>query len=190
MEEEPACSCACIDSVGQAGEVDLPRTKLRREVHQLPNGPAQTIQLPDNQRVAGAQKRQRVCQTRPITAPATGMIRENPLATGARQRIDLEIQALVGGRDAGVANEHAGIGSNLIRTAKCAPLISRHGFRTPHVQVSRGRAVRVKRGPTNLRFSDSCERGGLAQRRRESRPGLLPRRVMGWTPPDGIYVPE
>lgn len=53
--------------------------------------------------------RQRARQARPITAPAAGMVREDPPAPRARQRIKLEIQALVGGLDTGVANEHAAI---------------------------------------------------------------------------------
>jgi hypothetical protein len=51
--------------------------------------------------------RQSFSEAGPICSCARHLIREDPLAPGLFQRVALQVEILVCGRDAGVADEHA-----------------------------------------------------------------------------------
>jgi hypothetical protein len=74
-------------------------------VDQVPQRAAQAVQLPDHQGVAGAQLVQQLLEGGPVGAGAAGRLGEHPIAAGAPQGVDLELGLLVGGGDAGIAEQ-------------------------------------------------------------------------------------
>jgi hypothetical protein len=67
--------------------------------------PAPPIELPHHQDVAGAELVQGLLEDRTVSAGATGGLGEDPVAAGTLEGIDLEVWLLVGGRDAGAAEQ-------------------------------------------------------------------------------------
>jgi hypothetical protein len=79
-------------------------------VNEMPQGPAQSVKLPDDQGVAGPQLVQDLLKGGAIAAGATGSLGEYPVAAGRREGVDLELGLLVSSGDAGIAKQvsHAG----------------------------------------------------------------------------------
>ena len=71
----------------------------------MPEGPAEAVQLPDDQGVAGAQLIQELLEDGTVGAGAAGRLDKDPIAAGALEGINLELGLLVGGGDAGVAEQ-------------------------------------------------------------------------------------
>jgi hypothetical protein len=71
---------------------------------------AEPVQFPDDQGVAGAELVQELFEGGADGAGAAGRFGEHPVAAGCDERIDLEVRLLIGGGDAGVAEQvsHAG----------------------------------------------------------------------------------
>jgi hypothetical protein len=70
-------------------------------------GPAEAVELPDDQAVAGAQLVQQLLQDRPVGAGAAGRLDKDRVAAGALEGVDLELGVLAGGGDAGVAEQRS-----------------------------------------------------------------------------------
>jgi hypothetical protein len=71
----------------------------------VPQRPAQPIQLPYHEGVAGPQLVQQLLKGRAVAAGAAGSLGEHPVAAGTLERVDLEWGVLVGGGDPGVAEQ-------------------------------------------------------------------------------------
>ena len=84
-----------IAAVGQAGD----------GVDQVPQGAAEPVELPDDQGVAGAQLVQELLEGGAVGAGAAGGLGEHPVAAGRGEGVDLELGVLVGGGDAGIAEQ-------------------------------------------------------------------------------------
>jgi hypothetical protein len=72
-----------------------------------PRARPRLVQLPDDQGVAGAQLGQQLLEGGAVGAGAAGGLGEDPVAAGALEGVDLEVGLLVGGGDAGVAEQMA-----------------------------------------------------------------------------------
>jgi hypothetical protein len=59
--------------------------------------PAQAIEFPDHQGVAGSQLVQELDEGGPVAAGAAGGLGEHPIAAGTLQGVDLEVGLLIGG---------------------------------------------------------------------------------------------
>jgi hypothetical protein len=84
-------------------------------VDQVAQRAAEAIQLPDHGGVARAQLVQELGEDGPVGAGAAGGLGEHPIAAGVLEGVDLELGLLVGGGDAGVA-EQVSHGGNRRRT--------------------------------------------------------------------------
>jgi hypothetical protein len=96
-------------------------------------GPAEPVQLPDDQGVAGAELLEELLEGGPVGAGAAGGLGEDPVAAGALEGVDLEVWLLVGGGDAGVAEQVTmpmTVAEPCDRSG-CATLICGHGLWTP-----------------------------------------------------------
>jgi len=94
-----------VDRLLQAAEPDPALGQARDGVDQVPQRPAQPVQLPHHQGVARAQLVQELLEGGPVGAGAAGGLGEHPVAAGAPEGVDLEVRLLVGGGDAGVAEQ-------------------------------------------------------------------------------------
>jgi hypothetical protein len=74
-------------------------------VDQMPQGAAETVELPDDQGVPGTQLVQDLLEDGAVGAGAAGRLDKHPIAAGALQGVDLELGLLVGGGDAGIAEQ-------------------------------------------------------------------------------------
>ena len=98
-----------VDHLLEAAEPDAAVGQAGDGVDQVPQGAAQAVELPDDQGVAGAQLVQDLLQGGAVGAGAAGGLGEHPVAAGL-EGVDLELGLLVGGGDAGIAEQvsHAG----------------------------------------------------------------------------------
>ncbi len=67
------------------------------------------VEPPDDERVAGAQLVERLGQPGPLRLPPAHAVGEEPVAAGGGQRVELEVEGLLPGRDPGVTDVHAPI---------------------------------------------------------------------------------
>jgi hypothetical protein len=67
--------------------------------------PAEAVEFPDDQGVAGAELVQELLEGEPVAAGAAGGLGEHPIAAGTLQGVDLKLRLLVGGGDAGIAEQ-------------------------------------------------------------------------------------
>jgi hypothetical protein len=76
----------------------------------MPEGSAEPVQFPDDQGVTGAELVQELLEGGPVGTGAAGDLGDHPIAAGTLQGVDLELGLLVGGGDAGIAEQmsHAG----------------------------------------------------------------------------------
>jgi ABC-type sugar transport system substrate-binding protein len=76
----------------------------------VPERSAEAVQFPDDQGVAGPQLVEDLLEGGPVGPGVAGGLGEDSVAAGALQGVDLKRRLLVGGRDAGVAEQvpHAG----------------------------------------------------------------------------------
>jgi hypothetical protein len=86
-----------IFAVGQAGD----------GVDQMPQGPAQSVELPDDQSVARVELVQDLIEGGAVGAGAASRLGEHATAASLSAGVDLEAWLLVGGGDAGVAEQMA-----------------------------------------------------------------------------------
>ena len=120
----------------------MPSVLASSSLPQSPNTTAPTFRIACRRRADAPARR----YVDPIAAAAARMVREDPVAAGLGERIDLEVEPLVRRRDACLANNHAPIVPKLVLTTKRQRLISRHSFRTPHVQVKLGEGASFRQG--------------------------------------------
>ena len=81
--------------------------------HHLDEGAAQPVELPHDEYVIGPEIGEGVLERRPHRAgPARLLLLEDARASGLGQRVALQVEVLIDGRDAGVADLHVSIVAN------------------------------------------------------------------------------
>jgi hypothetical protein len=105
MEHELAAGSGGVDRLLQAAEPDPLLGQPGDGVDQVPERPAEAVEFLDDQGVAGPQLIQDLPKDRAIAVGAAGGLGEYPIAAGALEGVDLELGLLVGGGDAGIAEQ-------------------------------------------------------------------------------------
>src|SRR5207249_2828977 len=77
-------------------------------------GSPETIELPDDEGVTPADVAERLFQALTLGLGAAGSIGEDPIAPGLLERILLERESLILGRDTSIAKQHVPIVSQLV----------------------------------------------------------------------------
>ena len=89
---------------------------------------AQAVELPDDEGVPLAGEGEGLIEARPLGTGPAGLVGEDPLAPGLGQGVVLEVELLVGGGDAGIADEHGPLRSPIVpepaRSSNSGTLIS------------------------------------------------------------------
>jgi hypothetical protein len=106
VEDELAAAGRRVDALPEAAEPDTPVAEGSEGLDQVAERPAEAVELPDDDRVPPVGEGQGLPQAHPRGAGPVGGVGEDPLAAGLGQGVVLEVEFLVGGRDAGVADEH------------------------------------------------------------------------------------
>jgi hypothetical protein len=114
MEDELAAGGGGVDGLLEAAQSDAAVGQAGDGVDQVAEGAAEAVEFPDDQGVAGAQLVQELLEDRAVGAGAAGGLGEDPVAAGALEGVDLEVGVLVGGGDAGVAEQMSHAGDRLI----------------------------------------------------------------------------
>jgi hypothetical protein len=105
VEDELAAGGGGVDRLLEAAEPDPALGQPSDRVDKMAQGAAEPIELPHDQGVAGAQLVQQLLEGGPVGAGAAGGLGEHPVAAGGSEGVDLELGVLVGGGDAGVAEQ-------------------------------------------------------------------------------------
>jgi hypothetical protein len=110
VEDELAAGGGGVDRLLQAAEPDAALGQAGDGVDQVAQGAAEAVELPNDQGVTRAQLVQELLEDGAVGAGAAGGLGEHPVAAGRLQGVDLELGLLVGGGDAGIAEQvsHAG----------------------------------------------------------------------------------
>ena len=95
-----------VDGVGQGNQADAPALQVGHQVEQVLERAAQPVELVDVDRVARAHLQQQLVEFNPGGQRAGGFFLVDELVAGLGQGVELELQVLVAGGDAGVANLH------------------------------------------------------------------------------------
>src|SRR5512135_2267773 len=106
VEDQLPAAGRRVDTLLEASEADLPFLELPHGLDQVPDAATQAVELPDHEGVPLPEVCEGLIEPRPRGTCTTGLVREEPLATGALQGISLEIEALLEGGDAGIADQH------------------------------------------------------------------------------------
>ena len=105
MEHQLAAGGGGVDRLLEAAEPDAALGQAGDGVDQVAQGAAEAIKLPHHEGVAGAELVQELLEGGAVAAGAAGGLGEHPIAAGALEGVDLELGVLVGGGDAGVAEQ-------------------------------------------------------------------------------------
>jgi hypothetical protein len=118
-----------VDLLLETPEPDPAVGQVGDGVDQVAEGAAEAVEFPDDQGVAGPQLVQDLFEGGPVGAGAAGGLGEHPVAAGALEGVDLELGVLVGGGDAGIAEQvsHGGTVSQSSDSGGCVTLISDTG---------------------------------------------------------------
>jgi hypothetical protein len=129
VEDELAAGSGGVDRLLEAAEPDAAVGQAGDGVDQMTQGAAEPIQLPHDQGVAGAELVQQLLEGGAVGAGAAGGLGEHPIAAGRREGVDLELWLLVGGGDAGIAEQmsHGRTVAEPCDSTGCATLISDTG---------------------------------------------------------------
>jgi hypothetical protein len=71
----------------------------------MAQGAAEPVEFPDDQGVAGPQLVEELFEGGAVGAGAAGRLDKHPVAAGGLQSVDLQLGVLVGGGDAGIAEQ-------------------------------------------------------------------------------------
>jgi hypothetical protein len=118
-----------VNRLLEAAEADAAVGQTGDGVDQVPEGAAEAVELPDDERVAGTQLVQDLGEGGAVGAGTAGGLDKHPIAAGGLQRVDLKLGLLVGGGDPGIAKEmsHGATVSQPSDTSDCTTLISDTG---------------------------------------------------------------
>jgi hypothetical protein len=105
VEDELAAGGGGVDRLLETAESDPTLGEAGDGVDQLPQGAAEAVEFPDDQGVAGAELVQELLEGGPVGAGAAGGLGEHPKAPSRGEGVDLEVRLLIGGGDAGIAEQ-------------------------------------------------------------------------------------
>ena len=105
MEDELAAGGGGVDRLLERPEPDAALGQAGDGVDQMAQGAAEAVEFPDDQGVAGPELVEDLGEDGPVGAGAAGRLGEHPVAAGGLEGVDLELWLLVGGGDAGIAEE-------------------------------------------------------------------------------------
>ncbi len=105
VEDELASRSRSVDGLLEALELDPPVPELVHRLDQVSERAPHPVEPSDDQGVAWPERRQHLGQLRPLVQGPGSGVRENPLAACLSQRVALEVEVLLGGRNAGVAEQ-------------------------------------------------------------------------------------
>jgi hypothetical protein len=104
-ENKLAAGSGGVDGLLEAAEPDAAVSEAGDDVDQVAQGAAEAVQFPDDDGVAGAQLVRDLGEDGPVAAGAAGGLGEHPIAPRSGEGVDLELGLLVGGGDAGIAEQ-------------------------------------------------------------------------------------
>ena len=93
-----------VDWIVETFEAYLASYQVIDQIHQMLQRSAQSIELPDDENVAGAQVLEELRQDRPVTASAAHHLGVDLATAGFLQSVDLRGDGLILGADARVAH--------------------------------------------------------------------------------------
>ena len=140
VEDQLAAGGGGVDCLLEAPEPDAALSQFGDGVDEMPEGPPEAVEFPDDQGIAGAQLVQDLLEHEAVGAGAAGRLGEHPIAASTLQRVDLELGMLVGGGDAGIAEQvsHATDRRTTLRQRWLCDVDFGQGFWTPMVAVAAG----------------------------------------------------
>ena len=107
MEDQLAAAGRRVDALLEAPEADLPFLELSHGLDQVPDAATQAVELPDDEGIPLPEVCEGLIEPRPRGTGTTGLVREELLAPRSRERVGLQIERLVLGRNTGITNEYA-----------------------------------------------------------------------------------
>ncbi len=107
VEQQAAGRAAGIDGLIEDDEVDLLGGDLRRDLGEVEDRAGEAVQPRDDELVAFADEREGLGERLALVAAAAALLLlEDPVAAVAGQLVELDVQALPDGGDAGVSDFH------------------------------------------------------------------------------------
>jgi hypothetical protein len=97
VEDELAAGGSGVDRLLETAEPNPMVGEAGDGVDQMPQGPAEAVEFPDDEGVTGAQPVQDLAEGGAVGAGAAGGLGEDSVAAGRREGVDLELGVLVGG---------------------------------------------------------------------------------------------
>ena len=114
MKHQPTRRGRGVDALGKAAEAELAALELADQLNQVTQRATETVQAPDHQRVLTvAQLPECRRELWPLFQRPRRGIAKAALAADRLERVELQREILIDGRDASVANQHPGIVSKL-----------------------------------------------------------------------------
>lgn len=105
MEDQPATRRGGVDRLLQGPEADVAFAQHVQLVDEVPNGPAEPVESPDNEGVPRPDLVEELVEFGTVLMGSRHGVDEHPVTAGRIQGIDLESRVLVGGGDARVPEE-------------------------------------------------------------------------------------
>jgi len=106
VEDKAASWRTCFDLLRQRFEVDFVLIQFRNESYQVGQISSEPVQSPDNERIAFSQTLETAFQLWPICALSAGLFFINLSTCCAFQCVLLQVESLVVGGNASIANAH------------------------------------------------------------------------------------
>jgi hypothetical protein len=106
VEDQLPAAGRCIDAFLETPEADLSFLEPCHGFYQVPDAAAQAVELPDHKGVPLPEVRESLIEPGPPGTCATGPVREELRPTRAILGVGLEIEVLLGGGYAGIADQH------------------------------------------------------------------------------------
>ena len=107
VKNEPPLRGRRVESFGQATKPDISQPQFLDGFDQLLHRPRQAVELPDNNGVATPREFERVVKGWAIRDRSRNLLGENLPASRLGQRVPLQGQVLVDGRNPRIADQHA-----------------------------------------------------------------------------------
>ena len=106
VKDELPAAGGRVDRLLEAAEADLPRLQDGDRLDQVLERAPQPVELPNDESVAGPEEGDHFGQSDAFVLDTAGDVGEELLAAGLLERVLLEIEVLVLGRDTRIADEH------------------------------------------------------------------------------------
>ena len=121
VEDQDAAGRGGVHVLRQAPEPHSPGLQQVHQVHEVLHAPAQSVELPHDERVPLADGIEHMVQFGPVRLRARRVIGEQPFTAGLVERVGLQPLVLLQGTHPGIADDHAGSFPTTVRRAcRCA----------------------------------------------------------------------